>query len=572
MPATAPSLRDRLTGRLVGARLSAEDEARFQEERRQRNRRNARGTVIALVPVHLLVAILYWPAGGPFAAVPEFDATVSMLHLAAVPIGIGLASVAVYAEPRWPPGWRGAASLLFQLVYVLLATGLSINAQRHSGNINVFTIAILGVTILFSQRAWETLLILGTALAALTIGVLWFHSSRELRLMALTPAVGVTMLSFLIARINIVAARAELVARLTIQRQAAELEALNRDLELRVRVQVDEIVVRAAEIDRLNHHLRAQVIDRSRQLAHALLALGPRTHAALAIGDTLDGRVEIRGALGSGAMGDVYRGADRILGRDVAVKVLRPDSGVSSDVWVRFAAEAEAAAAVHHPCVVPTLHVGITDDGRLYQLQELVEGETLTATLTRGRWEAASAARIGARVADALAAAHAAGIVHRDVKPSNVMLTTRAPGIHLLDFGISKVHDSDGTAANDVVGTPMYMSPEQIADPSAVGPAADVYALGVVLHELIAGAPPFSGSTMALLDHHVHRAPPRLDDALAPATLSALVLRCLAKEPSARPGALALAQELLAFADAAGAPPAEALPRPAGADRTVRLR
>ena len=571
-----PGLLRRLGRLLAGVPLPGEGEERYQVERLARNRRNVRATVLALAPAHLLAFALYWPPGGPLPHLPEFRATVCLANLLIVPLALGLAALVTWVEPRrWPGRWRGWGTDLFALIYVLFSTGLSINAQRVNGNINVFTLTMLALGLLLRQRAWATLLVMGTGLAALVGGIMWVQPVRDLQVMALSPAVAVTALAFVMARINVATARAELAARMLIERQGAELTqshaelgALNQELEQRVRSQVDEIVARAREIEKLNQHLRAQVIDRSRQLAQALKSLGPRTQHTLEPGQTIDGRVEIRGRLGSGAMGDVYRGADRILERDVAVKVLRPDSGVSSDIWVRFAAEAEAAAAVHHPCVVHTLHVGVTEDGRLYQLQELIDGINLATTLVEGeRWPALAAARIGARVADALAAAHAAGVVHRDVKPSNVMITTRAPGVHLLDFGVSKSREPGAAAAgatgrNDMVGTPIYMAPEQISAPETVAAPCDVYALGVLLHELVAGKPPFVGNAARLLEQHLTAPAPRLPEELAPPALSALIQRCLAKAPGARPTARELAAELGALADAAGIPAAELLERP----------
>ncbi len=576
-----PGLLRRLGRLLAGVPLPGEGEERYQVERLARNRRNVRATVLALAPAHLLAFALYWPAGGPIQHLPEFRATVCLANLLIVPLALGLAALVTWVEPRWWPGrWRGWGTDLFALIYVLFSTGLSINAQRINGNINVFTLTMLALGLLLRQRAWATLLVMGTGLCTLVVGIMWVQPVRDLQVMALSPAIAVSALAFVMARINVATTRAELAARMLIERQGAELSqshaelgALNQELEQRVQSQVEEIVARAREIEKLNQHLRAQVIDRSRQLAQALKSLGPRTQHTLEPGQTIDGRVEIRGRLGSGAMGDVYRGADRILERDVAVKVLRPDSGVSSDIWVRFAAEAEAAAAVQHPCVVPTLHVGITEAGRLYQLQDLVEGTTLAATLVQGeRWPALAAARIGARLADALAAAHDVGVVHRDVKPGNVMISTHAPGLHLLDFGVSRSLDGLNAGATGhavMVGTPVYMSPEQIAAPDTVAPPADVYALGVLMYELIKGQPPFMGDVGSLLHLHVHQPAPELPAALAPAALAELVARCLAKQPAARPTAHEVAEALAALADAAGVAAVEALPRPVRAVGTL---
>ncbi|MCB9570491.1 MAG: protein kinase [Kofleriaceae bacterium] len=569
-----------------GVTLADDAEVVYERERMALNRRNIRVVTLATLALHAISVVVYARQAADWTDVPRsFHATVAWVHLLALPLVTTLAALVSWVEPRrWPPGWRAWATDLYAFAYLMIGAALSINAQRLNGNVNVYTIASLAGAIALRQRTTAVILGQAAGVTAMVIGVLQVQHATPLRMAALAPVLAVAVLTIVLARASVAAMRAEIAARLTIERQRAELatnhdalERLNGDLERRVQAQVAEIVARAGEIDRLNHHLRTQVIDRSRQLAHALKALGKGEALPLAPGVTLDGRVEIREQIGVGAMGEVYRGADRILARDVAVKVLRADSGVSTDLWVRFAAEAEAAAAIHHPAVVPTLHVGIADDGRLYQLQELADGVPLSRLLEDGGpWAPGAAARVGAGLAEALAAAHAAGIVHRDVKPGNVMVGTTAPAVRLLDFGVSKVLGSDADAGI-VVGTPAYMAPEQMTASTAVDAAADVYATGVVLHELIAGTRPFVGGTATLLDPAGRAAPPRLSAQEAPPALAALIQRCLAPDPAARPTAAALAAELTAIADAAGAPAAHALPRPRSATRdgsgaTVRLR
>src|SRR5579859_1836674 len=156
----------------------------------------------------------------------------------------------------------------------------------------------------------------------------------------------------------------------------------------------------------------------------------------------------------------------------------------------RFIREVGATAAVTHPAVVRMLHLDVGDDGLLFQVQELVEGETLTR-LGGLAWTAPEVARLGITLADALAAAHAAGVVHRDVKPDNLMLTTAAPGLKLLDFGIAKLFEAsgEGTAARVVIGTPGYMAPEQSSG-GEITDRADIYAAGVLLFQLLTGELP----------------------------------------------------------------------------------
>ncbi len=576
-----------VTRTLRSASLDAAAEEVYERERRAHNRRAAIVVLLVLLPVHLTSVLVYWRDVGPWGAPQDFHATVSMVHLLAIPWFVALLALLRFAAPRWTrPGLTDGGVDLFALSYVLLGAILSANAQRLNGNVNVLLIALLGTGVVLRQRMLSSVVIPAAGLACFAALVPLVQSDPARQMAALAPGIAIAVIAVVASRLTVTAARTQIATRLTIEAQRAalaasgdELERLNQRLAERVAAQVDEIVARAREIEKLNHHLRAQVIDRSRQLAHALRGAGPRAHQALAEGEVLDGRVEIGARIGTGAMGEVYRGADRILGRDVAVKVPRADSGVSTDVWVRFAAEAEAAAAVHHPVVVHTLHVGITDDGRLYQLQELIDGVGLASTLAEGAtWPAPHAARLAAALADALAVAHAAGVVHLDVNPGNVMLTTRAPGVRLLDFGISKVqHDGAGAGVSgEVVGTPAFMAPEQITAPDQVGSAADIYALGALITELVTGVPPFLGDARSQMHSHVHDPVPRLPAASAPPALADLVARCLHKRPDLRPDAAAVRAALTAIADAGGAPVAELLPRPMAtvntSGETVRLQ
>ncbi|MGZ3408080.1 MAG: serine/threonine-protein kinase, partial [Polyangia bacterium] len=179
----------------------------------------------------------------------------------------------------------------------------------------------------------------------------------------------------------------------------------------------------------------------------------------------LGGRFVVEEIIGQGGMGSVWAGVDKSSGARVAIKVIQATSSRQLDALRRFIREAGATATVNHPAVVRMLHVDVSDDGLLFQVQELVVGETLTRRLGLP-WPPGEAARLGAVLAEALAAAHAEGVVHRDVKPDNVMLTTTAPGLKLLDFGIAKLYDAvslgrETTHAGVILGTPAYMAPEQ---------------------------------------------------------------------------------------------------------------
>jgi len=345
-----------------------------------------------------------------------------------------------------------------------------------------------------------------------------------------------------------------------------ELVQLNQSLEQRVAAQVDEIVQRARQIEALNLQLQQKVHERSRELAMALRRLSENRRArALGPGDVFAERARVRRVLGQGGMGTVYLCDDLLTGQPIAVKLMHQGLGSDSAVLHRFFVEATAASAISHPGVVKTLHVDVTSDGQVYQIMEFVDGIDLATRAQQAALSMPACARIGATLAAALAAAHQKGVVHRDLKPSNVLLTRGGPGVRILDFGISKVlGDEDGvlsmTRTSQLMGTPQYMSPEQVRDASSVTAASDVYSLGVMLFELISGRPPFVGESLgAICAAHLYEQPPSLQALYpqVPESLALAVMLCLEKSPSLRPTAAELACALSALADAMAAPSAE---------------
>jgi TOMM system kinase/cyclase fusion protein len=252
------------------------------------------------------------------------------------------------------------------------------------------------------------------------------------------------------------------------------------------------------------------------------------------------GRYQITGRLGAGGMGVVCRAHDSQLRRDVAIKVphFRGPDQVRLAARLRFLREARAAAAVRHPNVCPIHDVG-EDAGRPYVVMALVEGESLGDRLGRqGRFEdSREAVALVIQVADALAAVHAAGVVHRDVKPGNILLD-RAGTPYLSDFGLARAADGEHlTEAGTLLGTPAYMAPEQAArELGAVGPWSDQYSLGVVLYHLLTGRPPFQGDPLAVLYQVGTSEPPppsQVRPDLDPALVS-LLLKALARQPRDR--------------------------------------
>ncbi len=272
----------------------------------------------------------------------------------------------------------------------------------------------------------------------------------------------------------------------------------------------------------------------------------PRDGAALVL--EIDGHVVVR-ELGRGLTGTVHaaRAPD---GTHVAIKILHRDWLGDGEMYERFVREARAAAAIAHPCVVAPRGSGVLEDGRPYLVMPLVEGPSLDDVLALGPLAEPRALAIARDLAGALAAVHAAGVLHRDVKPSNVRIG-RDGRARLLDFGIAVRTGGDEarlTGGGMAVGTPQYMAPEQCSGDALDG-RTDVYALGVVLYRLLTGRLPFDGSAVAVMLAHTGRMPepPSTHAAITP-TLDALVMRCLAKRRAARPTAAELAEELAALA------------------------
>jgi eukaryotic-like serine/threonine-protein kinase len=286
-------------------------------------------------------------------------------------------------------------------------------------------------------------------------------------------------------------------------------------------------------------------------------------------GPRLGGRYRMGALLGTGGMGEVWAARDLLLGRAVAVKVLGGALAGDGRAAERLRREARAAARLDHPNIARVLDLG-EHDGRPYLVMELLEGESLAARIDRaGPMPPAEAARIVAAVADALEAAHHAGVVHRDVKPGNVFLTSTG-AVKVLDFGIASAAGDAALTTGDLIGTAAYLAPERALGQRAT-PAADVYALGVVLYELLAGHRPFeAGSEVELAMAHVNADPPSLRQA-APSTPGFLVAAChnaLAKDPSARPASAAAFAQVVR-APGPTPPTTRPLPGPADSVRTA---
>jgi hypothetical protein len=266
------------------------------------------------------------------------------------------------------------------------------------------------------------------------------------------------------------------------------------------------------------------------------------------------GRYELRGTLGEGGFATVYRAWDAMLERGVALKQLHPHLAANTDIRRRFLAEARALARLRHPNIVVVHEVGETD-GRPFFTMELIEGRTLAELGARGPLPPAEVVRVIQNLAGAVDAMHAAGFVHRDVKAANVMVE-RSGRVVLMDFGIARTADAtQHTRTGAVLGTLESIAPEQVRGLPA-GPPADIYALGILTYQLLAGRPPFVGDTAFLLHAHVYDPPPPLRGLRPglPPHVYAAVESALAKDPAQRPASAGRFAALLAGTAGAPAP------------------
>ena len=268
----------------------------------------------------------------------------------------------------------------------------------------------------------------------------------------------------------------------------------------------------------------------------------------------VSGQYEVLRLLGEGGMGAVYLARERLLERLVAVKVLRSEL-VHGDARERFIREARTAAKLTHPHIVPLYSFGQAED-TLYYIMGFVEGESLEERLKRaGRLSASEAQRILAELADALEYAHSNGVVHRDIKPDNILIDGASGRAILTDFGIAKVTTGGVTITRTgiIVGTPLYMSPEQAAGDREIDGRSDLYSLGVIGYRMLTGRHPFQGASIQdLFLKQATQDPQPIDtlDGSIPLELISVVMRCLERDPSRRwPAAAAFQRALLAEAD-----------------------
>ena len=263
---------------------------------------------------------------------------------------------------------------------------------------------------------------------------------------------------------------------------------------------------------------------------------GLRARLTAALGDAYS----IEGEIGRGGMGVVYRARDERLKRPVAIKVLPPELAYRADIRTRFMREAETAARISHPNVVPIHSVGEADE-LVFFVMGFVDGESLAVRLKRrGRLSVDEARRICRETADALSAAHQQGVIHRDVKPDNILLEGTRGRVMVTDFGIAKALSAEGgtlTEAGIAIGTPAFMSPEQAAGEREIDGRSDIYSLGIVTYQMMTGELPFQAPTVpGLLMKQISEEPTPVDRKRPeiPRDLGMTVMRCLEKDPERR--------------------------------------
>ena len=273
------------------------------------------------------------------------------------------------------------------------------------------------------------------------------------------------------------------------------------------------------------------------------LVSGTVTHASDPYtGTTIDGRYVVERIIGEGGMGVVYAAHHQAIGKRVALKILRVDMAGDREIVERFTNEARAASAVGSPHIVDITDFGRLPDGSAYFVMEYLDGPSLGDEIARcGMLSLDRVVKLGKQIALGLQAAHERGVVHRDLKPDNIMLASRqgeGDFAKILDFGIAKLGKASMklTKAGAVFGTPHYMAPEQAAG-QPVDHRADIYSLGIILYELCAGRVPFDGENfMSILTQHMQKAPIRLVNLLPgfPRNLDAVISKCLAKSTEQR--------------------------------------
>src|SRR5262245_13570268 len=280
------------------------------------------------------------------------------------------------------------------------------------------------------------------------------------------------------------------------------------------------------------------------------------------IGTVLDGRYRLDKLIGEGGMGDVYRATHVHIDTEFAVKLVKPEFVANQTAIKRFRREANAAGRIHHPNAVRVTDFGVTPERIVYLVMELVQGHSLRSLMrNEKKLDYIRAVRIVLQICGALEAAHRGGVIHRDLKPDNILIEKvhDTERVKVLDFGIAKLKETKTdaflTQAGTIIGTPQYMSPEQCQG-KPLDPASDIYSIGILLYEMLSGTVPFDGESILQVVYDQLHAPPRPLREISPDTpapLAQVVMRALEKEPADRQSsATQLSDELKQAVEMAG--------------------
>ena len=542
------------------ANSEPEATARFEAEVAESNLRRFAALLPVMAVVHVAHAVVF-----TLTAASDADPVshawrmgIARVHEATF-VGVVLLTALVWATRGRGDRVAALVPALVNLFYLLHAAVVVGVDQLTITSVAPFSGYVLATVFIATQPMRRQIPIALVGLAAFVVSIVWMQPSADVRQAILPNGITVTFGTTFLSWFLWTARRRDFDQRELIEQQRRELSLLNQDLERRVEQQVAEIVARAAEVDTLNAHLQAQVHTRSTELTKALstLAAARRKPTVPPDGAVLADRFELGAVLGTGGMGTVYEAYDRATKTQVAIKLIQARSAEHLDAMRRFLREARSTAAITHPAVVRLLHVDVSDDGALYQVLERVHGESLRDVGNRlGRLRPVTVARLGAVLCEALAAAHEQGVVHRDVKPGNVMIMPTPPGLKLLDFGIARLYE--GTAVVDgqtdtgiVIGTPAFMSPEQLAAAPTVNDRTDLYAVGVTLFLLLTGRYPFDDvSYRGMLRNQLTVAPDvRTFEPDVDAPLAAFIARCLERTAEKRASAAESVVTLNSWAD-----------------------
>ncbi|MGZ3428303.1 MAG: protein kinase domain-containing protein [Polyangia bacterium] len=372
--------------RWFGATFAGERDAPFADEIAAVNRRRLLVMAPLMTLVHLAHVTLFH-VSSPARATLSADVVRWRDGLV-----VAHGWMIVYCVVVGTIAWRTRRPLLLRLLGPLTATAYLVHGAICTGldqivvsNVTAYVGYCIGIAVIIALTPLTSIVAYAIGAAALVTAMLTFQRSAGARLSSLPNCATLTLVGVTISWILYAARRRELQGKRVIDRQREELAELNAGLERRVEAQVAEIVERAHEVAELNAQLQAQVVARSRELSLALSKLAKQREgeAQLGRGTVLGGRFVVEEIIGQGGMGAVYAGVDRGSGARVAIKVIQATSSRQLDALRRFIREAGATATVNHPAVVRMLHVDVSDDGMLFQVMELVEGETLTRRLTR---------------------------------------------------------------------------------------------------------------------------------------------------------------------------------------------